>query len=43
MREVIEPFSYRIQLIFAEKRGEKLGAGSDPWPTRENESTRQPA
>jgi hypothetical protein len=41
MCELIERFSYRIQLFFAEKRGENLGTGSDPWPTRENESTRQ--
>jgi hypothetical protein len=39
MRELIERFSYRIQLFLAEKRGEHLGAGTDPWPIRRDEST----
>jgi uncharacterized membrane protein YdbT with pleckstrin-like domain len=41
LRELIERFGYRIQLFLAERRGESLGAGSDPWPIRENESPRQ--
>src|SRR5215831_21351238 len=30
MRELIERFSYRFRLWLAEKRGERLGAGSNP-------------